>query len=55
VGRDGLVREVDVKEGNPMLAGAAKEAVLAWRFKAATWRGQAVAAWVAIPVVFRIH
>lgn len=55
VGRDGLVREVVVKEGNPMLAESAKKAVLAWRFKAARWQGESVTAWVAIPVVFRIH
>ncbi len=55
VGRDGLVRQVVVKEGNPMLAESASKAVKLWRFKPGLWRGRAVTTWVAIPVVFRIY
>ena len=55
VGRDGRVRRVVVKEGNAMLAESASKAVKTWRFKPARWRGQAVTAWVAVPVQFRLH
>lgn len=55
VGRDGRVRKVVVKEGNTMLAESAAWAVKSWRFKPARWRGEAVTAWVAVPVLFRLH
>jgi protein TonB len=55
VGTDGRVRQVRVREGNPMLADAAREAVLRWRFRPARWNQKPVAAWVAIPVVFRLR
>ena len=55
VGRDGEVRKIVVKEGNPILADSASKAVKTWRFKPGRWRGVAVTTWVAVPVVFRLH
>lgn len=52
---EGRVREVRVREGNPMLAAPAVKCVKTWRFRPARWNGRAVSTWVAIPIVFRLH
>jgi protein TonB len=43
------------REGNPILVEAASKAIRTWRFRPALWNGKPVAAWVAIPVVFRLE
>ena len=55
VGREGGVLKTRVREGDPILADAAEEAVRGWRFRPAQWNGRGVTAWVAIPVVFRLR
>jgi protein TonB len=55
VGRDGEVREVKIKSGDPILAASASKAVKTWRFKPGRWHGRAVTTWVAVPVHFRIN
>lgn len=54
VSREGAVRAVREREGNPILLAAASKAVRTWKFRPALWNGKPVAAWVAIPVVFRL-
>ncbi|HEU4334234.1 MAG TPA: energy transducer TonB [Candidatus Eisenbacteria bacterium] len=55
VSREGTVRAVREREGNPILVEAASKALRTWRFRPALWNGKPVAAWVAIPVVFRLE
>lgn len=55
VARDGRVLNVRVKEGDKGLSEEAVKAVRAWRFRPARWNGKPVAAWVAIPILFRLH
>ncbi|MEK7314818.1 MAG: TonB family protein [Candidatus Eisenbacteria bacterium] len=52
---EGYVREVRVREGNPMLAAPAVKTVKTWRFRPARSNGRAVSCWVSIPIVFRLH
>lgn len=52
---EGRVREVRIREGNPMLAAPAAKTVKTWRFRPARWQGRAVSCWVSIPIVFRLH
>jgi TonB family protein len=52
---EGHVREVRVREGNPMLAEPSAKVVKTWRFRPARWKGRAVTAWVSIPIVFRLQ
>lgn len=54
VSREGAVRAVREREGNPILLEAASKAIRTWRFRPALWNGKPVAAWVAIPVIFRL-
>ncbi|HSQ59535.1 MAG TPA: energy transducer TonB [Acidobacteriota bacterium] len=54
VTRDGKVRKVRTREGDPILAEAASKAIRTWKFRPAFWNGKPVAAWVAVPVVFRL-
>ena len=55
VARDGRVLNVRVKEGEKGLSEEAVKAVRAWKFRPARWNGKPVAAWVAIPILFRLH
>jgi len=55
VARDGRVLKVRVKEGEKSLSEAAVKAVRAWKFRPARWNGRPVAAWVAVPIVFRLQ
>ncbi len=52
---EGYVREVRIREGNPMLAAPAVKTVKTWRFRPARLHGRAVSCWVSIPIVFRLH
>ena len=52
---EGRVREVRIREGDPMLAAPAAKTVKTWRFRPARWQGRAVSCWVSIPIVFRLH
>lgn len=52
---EGGVREIRVREGNPMLAAPAVKCVKTWRFRPARWKGRPVSTWVSIPIVFRLH
>ena len=55
VARDGRVLTVRVREGEKGLSEEAVKAVRGWKFRPARWNGKAVAAWVAIPILFRLH
>ena len=52
VGTDGKVTGVKFVSGHPLLADAAREAVMQWRFKPATADGQPVASSIRVPVNF---
>jgi len=55
VGRDGQVLQVVVMEGDRSLVDEAVKAVRVWKFRPARWNGKPVTAWVAIPILFRLH
>ena len=55
VGRDGQVLQVVVLEGDRSLVDEALKAVRVWKFRPARWNGKPVTAWVAIPILFRLH
>jgi len=48
----GVVKSVKVLSGHPTLAAAAKNAVLKWKYKAATLNGQPIATNVVIQISF---
>ncbi len=53
IGPDGSVERVEtVSASSPLLAGAAEEAVLSWRYEPARWRGQPVRVWFTVRVDF---
>ena len=52
VGADGKVTGVKFVSGHPLLADAAREAVMQWRFKPALSDGQPVASSTRVPVNF---
>jgi TonB family protein len=53
IGPDGSVERVEtVSASSPLLVGAAEEAVLAWRYEPARWRGQPVRVWFTVRVDF---
>ena len=52
VDKKGVVTNVNVLSGNPILAAAAKIAILSWRYEPATLNGQATDVQVQIQVVF---
>jgi protein TonB len=54
IGRDGVVRELRVLSGNPILAYAAQEAVKQWRFRPTMLNGQPVEVDTFFTVVFKI-
>ena len=56
VSAEGHAQEVQVQtgSGSPALDRAAREAVLSWRFVPARQGAQAVAAWVLVPIVFKL-
>jgi protein TonB len=55
VTREGLVRQVRVRQGNPILAESAAAAVRTWRFRPARWNGKPVTVRIVVPVRFRIE
>lgn len=53
IGPDGSVERVEtVSASSPLLVGAAEEAVLAWRYEPAHWRGQPVRVWFTVRIDF---
>ena len=52
ISTDGSIREVAVTGGSPVLAAAAKTAVLQWRYRPATLNGNAVEVQKEIVIVF---
>lgn len=48
----GVVRNLKVLSGHPILAAAAKNAVLRWKYKAATLNGKPIATSVVIQISF---
>lgn len=56
VSEKGLPERVEIEEGSgyPRLDNAAREAVSGWRFVPAHRGGDAVAAWVGVPIVFNL-
>jgi len=55
VGKDGRVKDAKVVQSIPELDDYAVVAVKQWRFIPAKSKGQPVAVWVAIPVMFTLH
>jgi TonB family protein len=49
----GVVRGIKAATGNPILAAAARQAVLKWRYQPALVNGQPVESEVAVHVVFK--
>jgi general secretion pathway protein A len=52
IDKQGVVTDVKVVSGNPVLAAAAKQAVLKWRYQPATRNGQPVESELAVRVAF---
>lgn len=52
IGRDGMVRSVEVVTGHPMLAKAARDAVLEWRYQPTLLSGEPVEVETSITVNF---
>jgi protein TonB len=52
IDKQGAVANVKVVSGNSVLAAAAKQAVLRWRYQPATLNGQPVESELAVHVVF---
>lgn len=57
VSAEGLPEQIEVREsaGSPRLDEAAANAVRRWRFVPARQDGQAVAAWVLVPLIFKLE
>jgi TonB family protein len=55
VGKDGRVKDANVKTSIPMLDEAALQAVRQWTFRPATAKGDSIAVWVSVPVRFTLH
>jgi TonB family protein len=53
IDKQGVVRGIKSATGNPMLAAAAKQAVMKWRYQPALLNGQPVESEVTVHVVFR--
>jgi protein TonB len=54
IGTDGVVREVAVESGHPLLVKAALDAVSQWRYKPTLLNGQAVEVETTITVIFEL-
>jgi protein TonB len=52
VDEHGVVKNVNIVSGDPVLATAAKQAVLQWRYKPALLNGQSIASTATIQIVF---
>lgn len=55
IGTDGRVRFVEVERGHPLLAQAAREAVLAWRYRPTRLNGQPVEVETRVVVNFQLQ
>jgi TonB family protein len=55
IGRDGRVKDTQIKRSIPELDDYAIAAVKQWRFAPARTKGKPLAVWVAIPVKFSLH
>ncbi len=54
IGRDGVIRQLQVERGSPLLINAAVEAVRQWRYRPFSLNGQAVEVETEITVVFTL-
>lgn len=54
IGIDGSVRRLVVESGHPLLAGAAREAVLQWRYRPTRLNGEPVEVETTITVIFEL-
>ena len=54
IDKTGVVRKVEVESSSPLFDDAAVEAVRQWTFRPAVESGEPVAAWIRIPIVFRM-
>lgn len=54
IGVDGAVRDLEVESGHPLLAKAAREAVLQWRYRPTRLNGEPVEVETTIAVVFEL-
>jgi protein TonB len=55
IGIDGAVRELEVESGHPLLARAAREAVLQWRYRPTRLNGEPVEVETTIEVIFELE
>jgi protein TonB len=55
IGKDGAVRELEVVDGNPLLAQAAKVAVQNWRYQPTRLNGEPVEVETYVTVNFVLH
>jgi periplasmic protein TonB len=54
IGRDGSVKEIEVKKGHPLLIQAATQAVSQWKYKPLLLNGQAVETETTISIDFQL-
>jgi protein TonB len=54
IGIDGAVRELEVESGHPLLARAARDAVLQWRYRPTRLNGEPVEVETTITVIFEL-
>jgi protein TonB len=54
IARDGTIKQLELKEGHPMLAPAAIEAVRQWRYKPTVLNGKAVEVQTVVEVIFNL-
>jgi TonB family protein len=54
IGRDGLIKRIEVKEGHPLLIQAATEAVSQWKFRPLMLNGQAVEMETTVNIDFQL-
>src|SRR5208282_5977728 len=55
IATDGSVQSVEVLSGHPLLAQAARDAILRWRYRPTTLGGHAVEVETLITVIFKMH
>lgn len=55
IGRDGVIRELEVLSGHPLLVNAARDAVREWRYQPTLLNGEPVEVETYITVVFQLR
>ena len=55
IGKDGTVQSVEILSGHPLLARAAQDAILRWRYTPTLLRGEPVEVETLITVIFKMQ